>query len=154
MTTETQTESKTFHLGALLTVATGLTLTPLQELRELLEYLTGIPVFTHQIGRVAREVRPHLLLQQPQLASDDLQFEVLKLQAMLAECEGADRKYLVMGWLIQQTLTYGENLPVQPLPAGTWIVGNPIAELEETFGPDRLLVFVTDDDEKENAATS
>lgn len=154
MTTETQTESKTFPLGTVLTVATGLTLPPLETLQELLQYLTGMPVFTHQIGRVAREVRPHLLLQLPQLASEDLQFEVLKLQAMLAECEGADRKYLVMGWLIQQTLTYGENLPVQPLPAGTWSAGNPIEELTERVGADRLLVFVTDDDEKENAATS
>jgi hypothetical protein len=56
-----------FHLGTVLSMTTGKLLCEMDDLYRIAEHLTGSPVWTHQLGRVMTESRPHLLSQFPAL---------------------------------------------------------------------------------------
>ncbi|MBQ6285417.1 MAG: hypothetical protein IJK67_03820 [Bacilli bacterium] len=58
---------KEFSLGALLSVATGRLYCTMDELYEILNYLTGESLFTHQIPRATTAAKPYVLSLYPQL---------------------------------------------------------------------------------------
>mgnify|MGYP005614776639 CR=1 FL=1 len=58
-----------FHLGAVLSMTTGKLLCQMDDIYRIAAHLAGGPVWTHQLGRVMTESKPHLLTQFPALAA-------------------------------------------------------------------------------------
>jgi hypothetical protein len=95
-------QTKDFHIGALLTVATGkfLTLGGLKELYEIYSFMTGEDLFTHQLPRAMEQCQPVLLEQYPQFKNIDVP---------------ALNKTNIGDWLKIQAEQFGEILPVKQL---------------------------------------
>lgn len=123
-------ELKEFGLGAVLSVTTGRLLAPFAEMHELIEYMAGGGVWTHQLPRVADECAPALLAQHPRLRQvvvpEDLAGE---------EACGA--------WLAERIAEYGATLPVEPLYEHRR--REPMGELAEMVGPERVIAVVVPD---------
>lgn len=59
--------SKNFKLGQVLTVTSGFLLCSIDELYQVLNYLTNDNLYTHQLPRAADAVKPQILAQFPEL---------------------------------------------------------------------------------------
>ena len=109
--------SKTFSLGAILTITTGKLLVPdIGPVYKILGYMTGDTLFTHQLPRAGRFCAEPILEQHPQLrevTGDDITTENWTQKV-------ADLK-----------VKYGKVLPIEPLAPGTWEHINPVTELVE-----------------------
>ena len=97
-------ETKDFHISDILTVTTGKLVSSrhMAGIYDVLEWMTGGPVWTHQIPRIGREAKPVLLAAHPQLAE--------------ADCDGVTPENIaerIAGWVEQ----FGETLPVPRLSA-------------------------------------
>lgn len=129
-------ESRAFDLGDILTITTGSLVSPrhIGGVYDLLGFMTGDTLFTHQLPRAAEACRGPLLEQLPLLA------EVVAPEWRFAAEDGPDvASAIVFGWLDEQKAIYGAELPVAPLTS--WHHVNPIQELAElTERPDRIIV--------------
>lgn len=125
-----------FHLGDLLTVTTGRLVGPsgMDGLQELLEWMTDGPVWTHQLDRAADVCKPHLLNRSPFLADIEVP-DWPDLPRPAAEAT-------VNAWVAEQVAAHGEMHEVTQLPPGAYSVGNPITELAEMVGPDRVIPVI------------
>lgn len=121
-------KTERFHLGAVLSMTTGKLLCQMEDIYRITRHLTGEPVFTHQIGRVMTESKPHLLAQFPALA------------AVTGDEVTPDN---FAAWLYERVTEHGEFLDVAPMPEHTHESIDPISELAEKMHPDRI-VTVTD----------
>ncbi len=90
--------SKSFTLDIVLTVTSGILLTPIDELYRILNYLTGEQLYTHQLPRASEFAKPHIFKKYPELKKVEIPnvstFEEveafinsLKNNGMLAEYE-------------------------------------------------------------------
>lgn len=110
---------KSFHLGDILSVTTGFLLSPskMDGLYQILDYMTGDQLFTHQLPRASRECAPALLAQHPALAD-------IQAPESFAGPEDAE------AFLMVQVARFGEYLDVQPLCPEEHTQIDPIAELK------------------------
>ena len=115
--------AKNFHIGTILLITGDALMTEIGDVYKILNYMTDDNLFTHQLPRVARECRPVLLRQHPQLSAwvDDVTRE--NYQARLADA-------------IKQ---FGEELPVEPLAANEHEYIDPMSELAEKIHPDNII---------------
>jgi len=120
-----------FGLDAILSVTTGRLLSRrhMDGIYEILSYMTGTSVFTHQLPRVADECKPEILRQHPQLSD-------VQLTRTLSE-------NALMSWLEDQESRFGKTLPIQPLRG--YVGQDPIEELVDKVGPDRVIPVVVDE---------
>lgn len=65
--TEMEKNSKQFDLGAILNITTGILFTSMDDVYEVLNYLTGDSIFIHQIPRVMDAAKPYVLSLHPEL---------------------------------------------------------------------------------------
>lgn len=65
--TEMGKNSKQFDLGAILNITTGILFTSMDDVYEVLNYLTGDSIFIHQIPRVMDAAKPYVLSLHPEL---------------------------------------------------------------------------------------
>ncbi len=91
-----------FHIGDVLSVATGrlVSVRHIDGVYDILGYMTGADLFTHQLPRAARSCAPELLRQHPGLSSVD------------ATSVNGDN---LREWLRSQAEIHGEELEVEPL---------------------------------------
>lgn len=117
-----------FHLGDILSVTTEHLVSPrhMNGVYDVLGYMTGDSLFSHQLPRAAAACAPALLAQHPQLAD-----------VTVPEDFGGEQG--VRTWLADQVDVYGERLDVTPLSA--WQHQNPMEELADRIGPDRVAVL-------------
>lgn len=105
-----------FHIGDVLSAYTGILCGTMDGLYEILNYMTGDDLYTHQLPRASDEVRPYLLRQHPWLASIDQNWlrgdGCFKRVEMLATRHGA--------WLM-----------VLPIPQDDHDLIDPLTELEQ-----------------------
>jgi hypothetical protein len=142
-------EMKKFHLGDVLSVTTGRLLSPrgMDGIYDILSFMTGCHLFTHQLPRASDVCKPYLLEQFPQLDSPEVQFAVGELIEMLKTPSGMkEPDKLILGWISKLTSgQYGveleEMLEVKPLIVGVYEVKNPIEELVE-MAPNAEIVVV------------
>lgn len=120
---------KNFHIGVILSI-TGESLMsptqpPIQGVYEILNFMTGDSIYTHQIPRVCRECRPALLAQYPALANwvDDVTPEN------------------VVRRLADAVKQFGAELSVEPLAKDDHERIDPVSELAETIHPDKITVL-------------
>jgi hypothetical protein len=119
--------TRNFHIGDILSITDGHLVSPrlIAGVYDILNFLTGDNLYTHQLGRAMDECRPHLLTLHPQLASVDS-----------SSVTGENWQ----AWLDDRVKEFGETLPVTPVPKGVHEVKDPIQELEEMVGPERVIV--------------
>ena len=112
------TDARAFHIGDILSVTTGYLVSPrhIDGVYDLLGFMVGEPVFTHQIPRVGDECAPALLAQHPDLADVPLPVKF----------EGEAH---VHAWLAEQVARFGEFREVRPLDASDHTSIDPFAEL-------------------------
>lgn len=93
-------ETKEFHLGDVLSITTGYLVSPrhMGGVYDILNWMTGESLYTHQLPRVTREAAPVLLAALPQLAP--------------VEVPDFPAPEHVATWLTEQVALYGEMLPV------------------------------------------
>lgn len=127
--------TKTFSLGAVLTITTGYLLCRdrMDGVYEILNHMTGDNLFTHQLPRATRECKPWLLEQHPQLAG------VEPDSATVAGWD--DDEESVYRWVDEQSAIYGETLPVKPLPRDSYVPFDPLTELRQ-MRPDGEIIVV------------
>jgi hypothetical protein len=113
--------SERFHLGDLLTVTTGLLLSPdhVGGLYRIVDHVAGQPHLTHQLGRAADEIKPFLLEQHPWLADITVPGSSFTDEPSVIE------------WLSRAVAVYGEYHDVAPMPFGQYVGREPLAELRE-----------------------
>lgn len=113
--------TKNYHLGDILSITHDRLLSPrhIEGVYDILGFMTGETLFTHQLPRAGRECKPVLLAQLPQLAEID------------AENVNAGNW---KGWLAEQVTKYGETLPVAPLPKREPKYDTPLGDLVEMVG--------------------
>lgn len=122
------TEPRDFPLSDILSVTTGRLLSRdgMDGVYRILQYLTGAPIFTHQIPDAIDLCHLPLLRQHPQLLN-----VVPQANAQIDAIEE---------WLTGQEQIFGETLEVSPIDG--WVHRDPIAGMAETFGPDRVIPVV------------
>ena len=122
--------TRTFHLGDVLTVTTGRLVAPrhMDAVYELLDFMTGDTLFTHQLPRAATECAPELLRQHPDLGN------------VLVPEEFTDATH-VNEWLAEQVERFGQTREVAPLPPGDHTHINPLTELS-TMSPGKPVIVV------------
>ncbi len=112
---------KSFHLGDILTVTTGYLVAPrgVEAYYDILNYMTGDVVFTHQVPRVMDECKPFLLSQFPQLANIDA-----------SQVNPDNWK----AWLAELVEKHGKTFEVKPIPKTAHTGRNPVEEVVEMVG--------------------
>ncbi len=121
---------KQFHIGDVLSVTTGHLVSPrhMDGIYDILNFMTGDNLFTHQLPRASDECKPHLLEQHPQLNDVD---------ASGVTSENWQK------WLDQQVARFGEKLSVRPIPEGRHEFRNPLDEATEMMGStDKVIPIV------------
>lgn len=127
---------RSFHLGDILTITTGLLVSPrhVAGIYDILNFMTGDNLFTHQLPRAMDECSPALLAQHPQLRA-------------VSTPEEFDGKEQVDRWLAEQVARFGEMLPVAPLDPADHTRIDPITELRmKGVPPERIIPVVIDDE--------
>lgn len=122
-------QTQTFHLGDLLSVTTHVLVSPshMDGVYRVIDFVTGQAHFTHQLPRATEVVGPWLIEQLPFLAD-------IKPPEFDGEAE-------VWTWLAAQVEQHGEQHAVPTMPFGAYIGREPMAELEEMVGADRIVRF-------------
>lgn len=119
--------TKRFHLGDVLSITTGKLVSPrhIDGVYDILNWMTGDNLFTHQLPRASRECRSYLKTQFPILADED--------------GAGCPRSEHWKDWLDGCVKRYGEWFDVEPLPAHAHEFIDPISEAAEKIHPDRII---------------
>jgi hypothetical protein len=109
--------TQTFHLGDLLSITTGVLVSPsrMDGVQEILQFLTGEPLWTHQLPRAREECVPALVRQFPFLA-----------EIKAPKFEGAEH---AERWLDEQCEKYGTYFEVAPMDPADHTSINPLAEI-------------------------
>ena len=114
-----------FELRQILTVTTGVLLCEIGGLYDLLNYLTGDQLFTHQLPRAAILCKPWIIRQLPELAQ------------ITAEGVGRDNW---TEFLTQQEELYGATHQLDTMPEELWLHIDPLQELQAMKGDDKVIV--------------
>lgn len=147
-------QTKQFHISDVLSITTGRLVSTrhMDGVYDILNFMTGDNLFTHQLPRASDECKPYLLEQFPQLDTPEMQFALGELSEMLKTQSGKkEPDKLILGWLSKLTSgKYGvkceEMLEVKPIPKEAHTIKNPIEEAVEMMGGDRnkVIAVVTD----------
>ena len=132
---------RTFHLGDLITATTGVLVAPsgMGGFQDFVEWMTGSPVWTHQLGRAVDTCKPHLIEQFPFLADIET--------PDWSDLPRGDAEATVSAWLAGQVAIHGEMHEVSQLPPGAYSVGDVVAELVDMVGKDRVAVALVSEGE-------
>ena len=140
-------QTKQFHLGDVLSITTGRLVSSrnIYGVYDILNFMTGDNLCTHQLPRAIRECEPHLLKKHPELGTAEMDEALAVLDRNLDGVEDKDaRERVVRDWLESQVERYGEMLDVAPIPSEAHEVKNPIDEAVEMMGgPEKVVVAIT-----------
>jgi len=117
--------TRAFHLGDILTITTGRLVSPrhMEGVYDILNWMTGDNLFTHQLPRAIGECERPLLAQHPDLAA-----VVVPEEFGDGTEEGVKRA--VDEWLAKQVAAYGETREVAPLRPEDHTRIHPLDEFE------------------------
>lgn len=98
--------TRAFHLGDILSITTSCLVSPrhMDGIYDILNYMTGISLFSHELPKAADACRGPLLTQHPDLVA-----------IVPPHDFGADPEAGVTVWLAAQVERYGETREVEPL---------------------------------------
>src|SRR5579859_629629 len=120
-------ETKDFHISDILTITTGRLVSTrhMGGVYDILGWMTGESLYTHQLPRVAREAEPVILAMHPQLASVDKNAET--------NLENLD------AWVAARVAEFSKTLPVPKLNTDQHERIDPMSELAEKVHPDKII---------------
>lgn len=121
-------DPKTYALADILTITTGRLLSPrhIEAVYDIANWMTGDYLMTHQLPRAMDACGPALLAQHPQLEGVEPP----------ADIDVPD----LMAWIANAEREHGAELPVTPLADGVWEHRDPIEELCDMVGPEKVIV--------------
>jgi hypothetical protein len=117
--------SKAFHLGDILTVTTGGRLVSprhMEGVYDILNWMTGESLMTHQLPRALRECEGPLLAQHPDLAG-------VSVPEVFGDGTRESAELAVDAWLAEQVAVYGEMREVEPLNPDDHTHIDPLTEI-------------------------
>ncbi len=117
---------KIFPICDVLSVATGRLMGGIGGVYEVLNWMTGESLMTHQIPRVSREALPVLLARHPSL-----------IDAVAEACNVTTANYAT--WLETWTDRYGAEIAVPTMDADAHERIDPMSELVEMVHPDKII---------------
>lgn len=125
--------TRSFHIGDILSITDGRLVSPrhVGGIYDILGWMTGESLMTHQLPRAMNECSGNLRAQHPDLAA-------IQVPAGLG---GEDA---VLAWLSEQVAVHGETREVAPLPEGEHTHVDPIAEIKMMRPDLPILVVGTD----------
>ena len=132
-------ETRAFHLGDILSITTERLVSPrhIEGVYDILGWMAGESLMTHQLVRVARECQKPLLAQHPDLRD-------------IAVPRDLDSEGKVTAWLAGQVILYGETREVTPLAAEDHTHIDPITELRTMRADDEITVVVVPETEQQS----
>ncbi|WP_309083741.1 hypothetical protein [Chelativorans sp.] len=121
---------KDFPTGAVLSVVTGRLVSEnhIDGVYEVLNWMTGKSLYTHQLPRVSREAEPLILALHPDLAHAKEEAE---------QVNGDNWRE----WLATWKARYGETIGVPKMTIAEHERIDPLSELSEKVHPDRIAVL-------------
>lgn len=125
-----ETLTKEFHIGDIISVITDRLVSPnhIDGVYEILNWMTGDNLYTHQLPRAGRECAPALRAQFPELARVEVPQDV--------------RSHATLGaWLNTLERQFGATRAVKPLAPGEHTVIDPITEMN-AMRPDVPIIVV------------
>lgn len=122
---------KAFPTADVLGAVTGRLLGKIGGIYEVLQWMTGGPVWTHQLPRIGREAAPVLIVRHPEIAV-----------ACEEACQITPDNY--MEWLARWEDRYGHEISVPQFTPDQHERIDPLSELAEKFHPDRIIVVDPD----------
>lgn len=127
-----------FHLGDILSITTGALVSSrgMEGVYDILNYMSGDDLYTHQLPRVARECEPSLRAQHPDLD------EVVVPKDLRGEKP-------VQDWLAGVIAEYGETRPVLTLNPEDHVTIDPTEEAADLVGADKVYVFNPHEEQEE-----
>ena len=116
-----------FHIGDILSVTTGCLVSPrlIEGVCDILNFMTGESLYTHQLPRVCSEAGPAILRQHPALANVDT-----------SAVDGDNWRT----WLDARIAEFGETLPIERMTVDEHERIDPLSELAGKVSPDRIIV--------------
>lgn len=139
---------KLFHISDVLSVTTGRLVSSrhMEGLYDILNFLTGDNLFTHQLPRAGRECEPWLRVQFPMLMENSEGMPE-RLADMDRRIEAVQRDrdqtgFIVAAWVeeLRTSLGLPEMLPVYELGADMHTHIDPVEEAKAMFGDDKVIV--------------
>jgi len=118
-------EKKSFGLGTILSITTGRLLTSIDNVYEILNFMTRDNLFTHQLPRASKECAPWILRQHPQLKDVDASNVT---------------KDNLQEYLKQQIDFYDISLEIEPIQRDDHDYKNPLEELKEMTNAEIIIV--------------
>jgi len=124
------TEIRKFDVGDIISIADGRLLSRrhVDGVYDILNYMTGDTLFTHQLPRANRVCEPYIREQHPDLA------DVGEIPEFVGTRE---EKFAQLDFWLNK---FGEPREVHPLPEGVWNQINPIEEACDILGPEKVWV--------------
>ena len=137
--------TKAFHLGDILSITTGRLVSPrhIDGVYDILNWMTGDNLMTHQLPRACRECEIPLLHQHPDLTAIEV-----------PDFPGGDKesvKRFYGQWLAGQVAIYGETREVAPLGTDEHTRIDPLEELR-IMRPDAGIIAVAVPDKTPEAS--
>lgn len=130
--------ARTVPLGAILSITTGRLLADFGDVHELLDFMTGDTLFTHQLPRAMDEAAPRILEQHPDLSAVPVP-------------DDFDGPEHVARWLAEQVAAFGAERPLSPLDPSDHAAIHPLTELA-MMAPGKPVVVIGLDGEVPDAA--
>lgn len=126
-------EWKEFHIGDVLTITTGIMVSPegIGGVYQILDWMTGDQLFTHQLPRASRLCEPILKDLYPEIATVEIPNTSAVPESLIPE--------FWIDWLSKQAKRFGEKIRVPKLTTYT-----PIDPLEELISmrPNAEIILV------------
>jgi hypothetical protein len=116
--------TKEFHLGDILSITTERLVSPrrIGGVYDILNWMTGENLMTHQLPRASRECGGPLLAQHPDLAA-------VPVPDQFGDGSGESARLAVETWLAEQVAVYGETREVTPLHPDDHTHIDPLTEI-------------------------
>jgi len=116
-------EQKDFSIASVLSVTTGVLLCDMSEIYDILNFMTGGSLFTHQLPGASEDCAPKIFEQHPEL------------RAVCAEGVGRDNWE---SFLVQQQERFGDYVSIARLSG--YEQRDPFEELAEMVDPEKIIV--------------
>lgn len=142
---------RTFHISDVLSVTTGLLVSSrhMAGVYDILNFLTGDDLFTHQLPRASKECKPWLRTQFPQLFPEN-PLTANMIASFQEDIEkAADRGKTCRDWAeaVRVVHELPEMLPVYEMGEDMHLRIDPIAELQAMVGDEKVVVVVGGEDD-------
>lgn len=121
--------ARTFPLADVLTATTGCLVSPrgIEAMYDLLGFMTGDTLWTHQLPRAIEECKPHILAQHPDLAAVPVPAK-FKNEAHVWE------------WVTEMEDKFGVSRELTPMPAEDHTRIHPVGELRMMVPAEKIIV--------------